>query len=310
MESGKAVEMIGGDSRVEPEDGTERPNSNDMMQICELVIETHGDYQVAIMLLQYVNGDQRSFPVVHRKTMVGRELQGDADECGARAAHIAVRLPVEGISDTGAYRCVVEHVDGIRRRDIELLFRRQLRTWAKESDLQFSVSIPRKRTPLVKAYKYYPRFTLLADVGRQMKGGGLLLENLSQMVFTKRAEKQMTADKTSIIHQDVIGDVEVRIPASQAPKDLNERLKWLGEVQTWFKTNGWSARLYYRHGKRGQLSGTVDKAVEGAMDLLMYPKQIVELSAEPRIWRSASDRETVDQMIGLLNDDSLWERTK
>jgi hypothetical protein len=307
MDAGLAIEPIAGQRLRRADDGT---ITDDLVQLCDLRIEQHDDKSFAVLLVQYVNADQRTFPVVNRKTLKGRELEGEADERGARAAHILVALPANGVLDDGRYRCVLEHVDGIRRRDVELLFRRQLRAYAKENEFQFTVKIPGKRKERTKAYKYYPRFTLSADVGRAVKGGGLLLENLTQLVFTKRAEKQMTGGETSVIHHDVMGDVEVRIPASQAPDDANEKLAWLQDVQTRFRERGYSARLYYRHGKAGQLSGTLDKAVEGAMDLLMCPKQIVEVTTEPKPWRSHTDTETVERMIELLQNDELWEKLK
>jgi hypothetical protein len=45
------------------------------------------------LLFEHINQDLRSFPVVHTTTFQGREIEGEAEERGATAAHAVVRLP-------------------------------------------------------------------------------------------------------------------------------------------------------------------------------------------------------------------------
>ena len=310
MDAGQAVEAVGSSLGAEEDDVEGDGGSNrDLLQICDLTIDTVDSGTFVSLLIQHVDATQRSFPVVDMATLKGRELEGKETERGARAAHIVVKLPSGEEFDDGHYRCVIEHVDGIRRRDIETIFRRQLRRHAKENDYSFQVVLPGKRKPLTKNYKYYPRLHLNADVGRSIESG-ISIENLSTLLFTKRADKQVTGGEVSVIHTDVLGDVEIRISAAQAPKEKKDRLAWVEALVTDFKERGYNSRLYYRHGKAGVLSGTLDKAVEGAMDLLMCPKQIVTIASEPKRWRSSLDPETIKSMKALLDKDALWEHKK
>mgnify|MGYP003382687874 CR=1 FL=1 len=214
VKNGQALEFVGNGSMGE-DDGA----GHDLLQICAIEIQEVGDHAYAAILIQYVDSTQSAFPVVDTATLEGRELTGNETERAARAAHMVAKFPSSGATfDDGHYQCVIEHVDGIRRRDIETLFRRQLRAHAKEHDYTFQVTVPGKRKAKVLNYKYYPKFTLSADVGRSF-GTGISIESLSTLLFTKRAEKQMTGGEVSVIHDDVVGDVEIRISAAQAPRD-------------------------------------------------------------------------------------------
>jgi hypothetical protein len=85
------------------------------------------DTRYVTFLFEHINQDLRRFPVVHTTTFEGREIEGDAEERGATAAHIVVRLPPESELNLGNYRCAIEVVPPITRTSVEWFLSRQLR---------------------------------------------------------------------------------------------------------------------------------------------------------------------------------------
>lgn len=261
------------------------------------------------MLVDYVDNSVRSFPVVDIENYQGRELSGSSDERGATAAHVVMRLPLNGAPDDGSYRCVVEAVPNVSRKNVETLLSRQLRRHAKAPVWTFSVTKSSSgKKPETAEYQYYPRFDLVADIGRTV--GNSIGKVLSQLVFTKRSEKQNASQATEVSHEDVYADVELRISAKQGPDDPALLKQWALALKDIYEKRGFDTKMYFRHAGGGQFSGNVHAAVDGATDLLMCQREIVTLPGEPKRWSDVIQPEIRDAMIKILERDELWERAK
>ncbi len=263
------------------------------------------------LLIEYVNASQKSFPVVNRATRVGRELAGDEDERGVAAIHVVVKLPASGFPDDGDYRCAIEYSPNVRRLDVEKLLCRQLKRVAARDNWIFQVGRIGSRGRPVKAdeFKYRARLELAADVGRAMGFSGAKRQ-LAQIVFTKKLSKQEIHGPTHVKFDTVLADLEVKVSGKQAPEDEDEKRTWLSSLRQHYENIGYSTRLMFRYAGGGTMSGEVDKAVAGAVDLIMCPKEYVSLEAERPKWCSQIDMPFADKLKALLSDDSLWQRAQ
>jgi hypothetical protein len=303
-----AIEFING---LDDDDEAVRAKNGEgcnFLRLRQCRFEEHGGHMYAILLMEFVDQSVRSFPVVNTKDFSGREISGDDEERGATAAHVVVRMPMPGTGfDDGNYRCSLETVSPITRRDVEGFLSRQTR---RAEDWIFSVDIRDKAgKKLTKAYRYHPKFNLFADIGRKMNTftDGRVL---NYMLFTKRAEKQSIAKPTAAVHNDVYADVELKISAKQGPDDQQEQQSWAESLRQAYKQRGFESRLYYRHIYGGVLSGEIHQAVDGAADIMMCPKEIITLKKNPKRWTSTINAEIASGMITLLDKDELWELSK
>jgi hypothetical protein len=303
-----AIEYIGASDDDDEDQRAKNGAGCDFLRLRHCRFEERNKQRYAILLFEYVDQSVRSFPVVHTTTFSGREIAGDDEERGATSAHFVIRLPGPGgAHDDGSYRCALESAPPITRRDIEAFLSRQVR---RGIDWTFSVDIPGKDgKTITKIYRYHPRFNLFADIGRKL---GTLTDGriLSHMIFTKRHEKQNVAKPTGVLHEDVYADVELRISAKQGPEDEVQQRSWVEAITTAYKLRGFESRLYYRHIHGGTLSGEVHQAVDGAADIMMCHKEILTLTKQPKRWSVSINTEIVEGMIGLLDNNELWEHSK
>ncbi len=287
-------------------------NGHDYVALRDFEIETRGSISYAKLLIEFVDQDRRTFPVVNTSTFKGRELSGDEAERGVTAGHVVVRLPGKDDYDDGSYRCVVESVHHLSRNDIERFLCRQLRRAFQDQKFGVSV-IPKKgngRKPLNKEYDYWPRLELFADVLRKINFADDTGKYLTHMVFTKRHEKKAIGKSTALKHEDVIADVEYKILAKQGPDTPEELSQWVSNIRNYFETSGYESKLYYRGIGGATLSGDVHKAVAGASDLLMCPREVIVLKGPSKEWQEKLDSQITDHMIGLLDKNELWERSQ
>lgn len=294
---------------------------------------TADETRYVALLFEHINQDLRSFPVVHTTTFQGREIEGEAEERGATAAHVLVRLPPESALNLGTYRCAIEAVPAINRSSIERFLSRQLRREvAMSGGWTFSVTeTGRGKKPVTKEFKYSPRLELYADVGRKFSGDLTDGRILTSMVFTKRKERQAIGRAAEIAHEDVIAqvgfvttstmpadpeasvlaDVEYRVSANQGPSEPAEKRSWVSSVRRHFEDRGYESRLYFRHVAGGpMLAGDVHPAFAGASDLLICPKEVISFSQPLKQWRPDVDPEAIEKMKEILDNDSLWERAE
>ena len=158
---------------------------HDCLRLRHLIFEENKSFTYVTGLIEFVDVSIKSFPVVHVETYEGREISGDRQERGASTAHIVVRIPHGLLYDDGKYRCAIEANHEVTRHDIETLFCRQLRRYARSIELTFSAEIQGKRKTRTIEYKYTPQVNLAADVGRSLKVA-TRESSLAHMVFIKR----------------------------------------------------------------------------------------------------------------------------
>src|SRR6185312_7300342 len=170
-------------------------------------------------------------PVVHVQKFTGREIAGDAEERGAWAGHMVVRLPLDDAHDEGEYRCAIEQMHRITRRDIELLLSRQLRRHSEQQGLSFTVEVEQKRgRSKTLEFAFHPRLELHADVGRTLGGSFGGARALTHMVFTRRRTKQSIGKPTIVDHKDFVADVEIKVSAKQGPDEPNQLQIWAQQI--------------------------------------------------------------------------------
>jgi hypothetical protein len=255
-------------------------------------------------LAEHIDNMARSFPVVNRRSFVGRDLEAEAEERGATTAHVVVRLPKEGAFDAGSYRTVIEVVQGVTRRHIDVLLNRQLRQLTE--DWSFPVSFPeRKGARSRKDYKYRPKLELNADIGRSVTGGPRN-SVLSHMVFTKRSERLNTGQEAEVDYIDVIADIEYKIAANQGPENADERQTWLTRIRQRYESIGFSSKLYFRHAAGFILPAGIRHDEATAADMLLCPREIVTIEDEDRRWRAALSEPTLQAMFAIVDRDELW----
>jgi hypothetical protein len=260
-------------------------------------------------LIDYIDNSVTSFPVLDITSYQGRDLAGDEDERGSFTAHMVVRLPQPGTYDDGSYRCAIEAVSNVTRRNIEFLLCRQLRRLAKLDAWTFSVKAGGKDAAAkMKPYRYHPKLELFADVGRSLFADGGQ-KQLSHMIFTNRSEKQAIAQATAVSHEDLYATVEYKIVAKQGPQEIAQRAQWVTSIRDYFEKRGYETKMYFKHLK-GIESGPVHPSLQGATDLLMCPRSTITTAAAPHKWVGQILPEIRDEMRALLDKDELWERAK
>ena len=184
-----------------------------------------------------------------------------------------------------------------------------MRRYFKNSE--FSVSVKNKKNSVyTKSYKYHPRLELVADVGRKVDLDGTGSRQLSHMIFVKRAEKKTIAQPTDVKQIQFYADVEQKISAKDGPSDLDEKKSWLESIRKYYGELGYETRLYYKSTSGSSLSGSVHGMIAEAADLLMCPKETIQLADKPSRWRKSISGEIASEMKSLLDKDSLWERAK
>ncbi len=311
LRAGTAVEFFGA---TEDDDDAKRIAAGrgyDLIRLKDLKLETIGTGRYAFVLIEHIDQTATSFPVVNIETFSGREIEGDEDERGAATAHVVIRLPTADGYDDAQYRCAVEAVRPITRRDIESLLCRQLRRYSKDHGFVFPGDIPAKAKGKGKPveYKYRPRLELAADVGRALDLSVGQKRTLSQLVFVNRSEKKELAGPTSVLHEEYLASVEVRVSAKQAPTDEKERAGWLTQLRTYWEGRGYETRAYYRNANGSVVSGEIlHRDIEGAADLVMCPKEMVTLPGERKGWRATFCDQTLAKMREIVDRDELWSR--
>lgn len=130
------------------------------------------------------------------------------------------------------------------------------------------------------------------------------------MIFVKRAEKKTIAQPTDVKQIQFYADVEQKISAKDGPSDLDEKKSWLESIRKYYGELGYETRLYYKSTSGSSLSGSVHGMIAEAADLLMCPKETIQLADKPSRWRKSISGEIASEMKSLLDKDSLWERAK
>ncbi|MDP4022433.1 hypothetical protein Q8W71_07350 [Methylobacterium sp. NEAU 140] len=307
---GEAIEYLGATDHEDEKIRKENGFRHDFVRLKHFNI-TQGEFcKYAVMLFEHADQTQKTFPVIHRRNLAGRELSGDEEEVGASTAHVVVRLPNDGDYDDGSYRCAIEHVhSGVSRKLISTLMRRQLRRHARNEIWTFEKFIKNKKgKPEIKKYRYSPKLDLLADVARALADGTASAKVLTSMTFTKRSERRATGRETSVKHAEYEADVAIKVAMTQAPKDSTERRTWVQRIRDEFDQLGYTSQLYYRSAGGSEMRGKVHQDVEGAADLLLCPKEIISLSSPARRWRDDMCDEMVAALRELVDRDELWTR--
>jgi hypothetical protein len=306
---GNAIEYLG--SLDDEDDDTRKSNGagHDFIRLRGYRIDEIEGLRYAILLVEFVDQNSRSFPVVDVASFKGRELSGESEERGATSAHIVARLPSPDGYDDGSYRCVVEYAPPITRAMIERFLSRQLRRVAAAGDWSFSVVVPGKKgVQKERKYRYHPKVQLLSDFGRKLnatKG-----KTLTHVVFTKRQTHQSAGKETDVEHQDFVADVEFRVSAKQAPEDPDEKQTFFNSIRRHYETLGFETRYYFRHASGGTVSGELNKAVESAADIMMCQREMIVMGSPRKTWVSTIDKKLVDGMRELLDKDELWQQVE
>ncbi|GGF56895.1 hypothetical protein GCM10007301_15760 [Azorhizobium oxalatiphilum] len=303
---GRAVEFIDAIDENDEDKRLLHMATHDCLRLTDIQHLNDGPARYVFMLLEYIDASAREFPVFDVSTHSGRELKGNESERGVGSVHLAIRLPNEGAYDDGAYRCCLEVSPRFSRAVIERFLCKQLRRSCGHFEYTVETSKLGRR-PKPKNYKYWPRLELMADISTSISARSQGLK-LSQMVFTKRNEKQQAAAATDITHDDLLADVEIRISAKQAPDDPEERGRWIEKVRDWYQTRGYSSKLFYRApaGAKG-LAGKVRHDEAAAADFLLCPREHIVIEGDPKPWHSAGDQNMMDALRKLLDRDELWE---
>jgi hypothetical protein len=307
-----AVEFFGAEDSADDAERLLLGASHNRIRLKSISIATQGDYRYATLLLEHLDMDAKQFPVVDAATYQGREIEGEENERGATTTHVVFRVPGEGGYDDSKYRCAIEATGNITRYEIGSFINRQLKRHAKQNGWTFGVEKTDKKGKKIKThYKYWPKIDLLADVGRALKGLGVGGSEVSSMVFTKRHEKRSTGDKTSVKHENFLADVTFRVTASQGPDDPIKRKAWLTTIKDHFALLGYETRLYFKHSSSKIVTGgEVHKSIEGALDLVMCPKEPILLKSAPKDWLPKIDSHISSEMRKLLDRDELWEHSQ
>ncbi len=313
FKQGFAIEFVGAGGSSDNDDDKIRIEAGrgyNFIRVKSSNIFSSEEFDYIVILAEFVNQAVRDFPVVDTVTYEGREISGDAEERGAFAAHVLVRIPTAKSYDDASYRCAIEHVASINRRDVEALFSRQIRRQSKTEEWRFSVKKKgRKGKNIEQAYKYHPRLDLVSDVGRSLLTG-FDEKSISKIVFTNRNEKLNLGQKTDIEYRDVVGNIDISVNASQGPDDEAEKQTWFQGLKRIYELRGYESKIYFRHVKGRTMSGDVHAAIAEATDLVMCPREIVKLQGRPRVWRNAIEDDTVAAMKNVVDNDALWARAK
>lgn len=288
------------------EDDAARAGNSDYIFLRDACTIEEEQWTDAVLLLEYVKADWRRFPVVDTTNHLGRELEGNETERGAKCAYVVVRMP-RGGPDNAVYKCVLDYVSDLSRRRIEHYLCRLLRDHAREHDFKFPVSQREGKKGKPRLVQYYPKVELGADFGRKV--GGSLFDSLSLLVFTKRRERQAIGRRTAVRQNEFMADFEVKVSAKEAPTDPEERKGWIEDVRQWFKERGYGPpRLYYRHVRGRELGGRVHEAVDGMADLLMCRREHIVVDAPYKMWEPAISLQVAHAMRELFAREELWEK--
>lgn len=306
VKRGWAFECFSGEDEF---DDDKRKATGNFIRIRDCIKEVDGNDVIFVLLVEHVDFGRTSFPVVDIETYSGRAIEARPKERGATSTHVVCRFPAQGQRDELEYRCAIEYSSSVRRLDIQLLLARQLRRIARKEEWNFIVERRGKRGQALapQSFKYHAKLELAVDVGRSLKAAASG-RTLSQVVLTKRSEKQSIGRPTVVSHMDVLADIEIRISGKEAPVDPKDQKSWLDSVFAHFGAKGYTGKVLYKGPAGKTISGAVDQAVATAIDLMMCPREDIELAAEPPPWREIIDGETADRMKALLRDNRLWER--
>lgn len=304
---GFAVEFLGADDDKDDTTRLKKGAGHDCFRLSQFRIDREGGARFVVMLFEFIDDTQKSFPLVDLETFAGREISGKDLERGACSAHVVVRLPDNGGFDDGNYRCAFEMVSPITRAAVERFVNRQIR---RDGDYEFSVTSVDKKSKrqVSKDYRYYGRFDLVADWSRTLTHTGPGGKTLSQLVFTKRHEKQSIGQQTSVKHEEVVADIEVRISGKQAPTDPDERAGWVTRLRNNWETRGFQTKLYYRYASGGVVGGNLHRDLENASDLMLCPREFITLSKPPKRWTEKLNSEVVSKLKETLRKEELWQR--
>lgn len=303
---GFAVEYLGADDDRDDAVRLKKGAGHDCFRLSHVRADTDGNSRFVVMLFEFIDDSQTSFPLVDLETFAGRELSGKALERGASSAHVVVRLPAQDEFDDGNYRCAFESVQPITRKAVERFLNRQIR---RDGSMAFSVtSIDKKSQRSVsKDYSYHGKFDLVSDLGRALAhGAGEKI--LSQVVFTRRSERVAIGQPTEVNHEEVLADMEVRISGKQAPAEPEERLGWITRLRKKWEDQGYQTKLYFRNAGGGVMGGDIHRDVENATDLMLCPKEFVTLSKPPKRWTERFNTEMVNKLKDILRKEELWQR--
>jgi hypothetical protein len=301
MNAGIALELIG--SRLQ----TGTTGAREFIRIAKIKRSVDGNWGFATFLLEHVDEYATSFPVVNTKTYAGREIAADPDERGATAAHFVVRYPINGKYDDGSYRCALEHVSPISRSMLGTLLARQLFNHCKEADWKFPILMQEGKRTVQKLYAYHAKLELAADIGRSLSAA-MGKRPLSSLVFVKRSEKQEIGGPATVKTEEVLGDVEIRVAASQGPPDPDEKQGWIGRLVEHFRNLGFETKMYFKNVNGGQVGGDVHGDIAGAIDLVMCPKEIILLTEAPKKWRREIEPSIEAEIRAILENDALWRQ--
>ncbi|MGY2843387.1 hypothetical protein ACVIWU_006737 [Bradyrhizobium sp. USDA 4509] len=303
---GFAVEYLGADDDSDDTARLRKGEGHDCFRLSQLRVDTDGSSRFIVMLFEFIDDSQGTFPVVDLETFAGREISGKDMERGASSAHVVVRLPNGEDFDDGNYRCALENVQPITRKAVERFLNRQIR---RDGSQVYSVTSIDKKTKRSgsKDYSYHGRFDLVSDLGRSLtQGAGEKL--LSQVVFTRRQERVAIGQPTAVNHEEVIADMEVRISGKQAPAEPEERIGWITRLRKKWEDQGYQTKLYFRTVGGGVMGGDIHRDVESATDLMLCPKEYVTLSKPPKRWTERFNPEMVNKLKDILRKEELWQR--
>jgi hypothetical protein len=99
---GHAIEYLGG---LDDEDEDERKKNGsgyDFVRLRQYRVDEIDEQRYAILLIEFVDQNSRSFPVVDVESFKGRELSGENEERGATSAHLVARFRREMVTTMAA----------------------------------------------------------------------------------------------------------------------------------------------------------------------------------------------------------------
>ena len=304
---GFAVEYLGADDDDDDTKRIKKGADHDCFRLSQFRVDRDADANYVCMLFEFIDNSQQSFPLVHLETFAGREISGAAEERGACSAHVVAKLPNADGFDDGNYRCAFEMVSPITRQAVERFLNRQIR---RSGEWEFSVTAVPKggKRATTKDYRYHGKFDLVSDIGRKLVSIGADGKVLTQVVFTKRSQREAIGQQTAVKHEEVLADIELRISAKQAPSEPHEREGWVKRLRNNYETRGFETKLYYRYASGGIVSGDIHRDMATAADLMMCPKEFITLTKPPKRWSDKFNSEVIDKLKTLLKKEDLWQR--
>ncbi len=183
-------------------------------RISDLRIEKTATHQYVCLLIKFTDMSIKGFAVEDTVDFTGREIAGYDTERGVTAVHLVARLPLdESQFEDARYRCVIESNTPLTRAHVEHFLCRQIRRHTDAEDRSFTVVRQKGRgKPTSKSLRYTPRLELHSDVGRSLASDAPGARELSQMVFTKRAERHSVGKEVEVKQRDYFANVEIKLP--------------------------------------------------------------------------------------------------